>query len=78
MGIKVDENDDKSIEGKQLALNLMDHVTSIKDACKIKQKMLPLQGPDLWHKWAGYDKERNRHSNRKETSITTYNSDLDG
>ena len=78
LGIKVDENDDKSIEGKQLALNLMDHVTSIKDACKIKQEMLPLQGPDLWHKWAGYDKERNRHSNRKETSITTYNSDLDG
>ena len=75
--IKVDEHCDGSIKGKQLATELMNTVTGVEDACKIKQEMLPLQGPDHWHKWAEYDKERNRHADRKETSITKYNSNLD-
>ena len=31
-----------------------------------KDKMLPLQGPSLWHKWAKHDKERHRHEKKKQ------------
>ena len=77
IGIEVDESCENSSEGKALATKVMDEIEKNEDASKIKEMMLPLQGPDLWHKWAEYDKERNRHKKKKDTNITMYNSELD-
>lgn len=51
-----------------------------KDPAKLKQIMLPLQGPDLWHAWAINNKERHRHAQiqKMEMDITSYNAEIDG
>ena len=77
IGIEVDENCENSTEGKALAKAVMKVIENIEDASKIKETMLPLQGPDLWHKWAEYDKERNRHTKKKDANIPMYNSEID-
>ena len=46
-------------EGKTLAQRIMDKVKDI-NPNQFKEEQLPLQGPDLWHKWAGFNKKQNR------------------
>lgn len=43
---------------------------------QVKDKMLLLQGPLLWHKWAKHEKERYCHSNEK-INPTEYNAQQD-
>ena len=57
--IIIDEKIMESCErGKKLAMSIMDKIEGI-DPNKLKTQ-LPLQGPDLWHKWASFNKKQNR------------------
>ena len=69
--IKIDEDNEASKAGKQYADMVMKKVNG-----QTKDKMLPLQSPSLWHKWAKHDKERHRHE-KKETNVTDYNTQQD-
>ena len=74
--IEVDEDNEYSKAGKQLAEAVMEQVHSIHYS-EVKQKMLPLQGTELWHKWAMHDKERHRQAKGKDTIVSEYNSEKD-
>jgi len=77
IGIHVDEDDVGCKEGKKLAQNVMETLTSV-SAHEAKLLMLPLQGPDLWHKWAVHDKESYRQLARSQTdSIDHYNVEME-
>ena len=77
VGFKVDEDNKDSEKGKRYAEIIMEKVQSV-HFNEVKDKMLPLQGPSLWHQWAKSDKERHRHVDRKkETSVTEYNAQKD-
>ena len=77
VGFKVDEDNKDSEKGKRYAEITMEKVQSVYFN-EVKDKMLPLQGPSLWHQWAKSDKERHHHVDRKkETSITEYNAQKD-
>ena len=69
--IKIDEDNEASKAGKQYADMVMKKVNG-----QTKDKMLPLQSPSLWHKWAKHDKERHRHE-KIETTVTDYNTQKD-
>ena len=56
IGIKVDEDNVDCKEGHALASNMIQILNSL-PATDAKAQMLPLQGPELWHRWAKYDKE---------------------
>ena len=56
IGIKVDEDKIECKEGWDLA-NRMIQSLNKSSATEAKTQMLPLQGPELWHKWAKHDKE---------------------
>ena len=56
IGIRVDEDNADCKEGHALASTMIEILNSV-PATNAKAQMLPLQGPDLWHKWAKYDKE---------------------
>ncbi|XP_065900804.1 interferon-induced very large GTPase 1-like isoform X2 [Dysidea avara] len=76
IGIQIDEDDAGCKEGKKLAENVMGKVTSV-SAYEAKLLMLPLQGPNLWHKWAIHDKESYRQLAKSLTdSIDHYNIDM--
>ena len=76
-GIKIDEDIEDSVNGKQYAKTIMEKVHSVRFN-EVKDKMLPLQGPSLWHQWAKNDKERHRHEQiKQETSVTKYNAQID-
>ena len=77
IGIKIDEDNKDSKVGKHYAEIIMEKVKS-EQFNEVKDKMLPLQGPSLWHQWAKNNKERYRQAQRKqETSITEYNAEKD-
>ena len=59
VGIDVDEDDPACIQGKKIATDLKEKLSSVKTA--IKSKIFPLQGRELWHQWAKHDKELHRH-----------------
>ena len=75
LGIQIDENDKGCKEGQQLAEGVMQQITSL-HAHEAKLKMLPLQGPDLWHKWATLDKESYRQLARNK-SVDVYSKDIE-
>ena len=76
IGIQIDE-DEAGCKGRKLAENVMDKVKSV-SAHEAKLKMLPLQGPNLWHKWAVHDKESYRQLSKSVTdSLHHYNADMD-
>ena len=75
-GIQIDEDDKGCKEGQQLAEGVMQQITSL-SAHEAKLKMLPLQGPDLWHKWALLDKESYRQLARNK-SVDVYSKDIEG
>ena len=74
-GIQIDEDDKGCKEGQQLAEGVMQQITSL-SAHEAKLKMLPLQGPDLWHKWATLDKESYRQLARNK-SVDVYSKDIE-
>ena len=73
--IFIDENIEESKEGKRCARMVIKELDSVK-LDKVKDEMLPLQGPELWCQWAELDKERYRHVNRKQ-DVTEYNATID-
>ena len=75
LGIHIDEDDKGCKDGKKLAKEVMQQVTSISDH-EAKLKMLPLQGPELWHKWATLDKETYRQLSRNK-NIDVYSKDME-
>ena len=57
--IKVDTDSPYCKQGQILASNIMKTLKDI-PAAEVKEVMVPLQGPNLWHKWANLDKKQNR------------------
>ncbi len=58
--IKIDEQQFDSCQiGKQFANKIMIDIKDI-DANEVKEKVIPLQGRKLWHKWARLDKQESR------------------
>ena len=74
LNITIDEDDTKCKYCKQLVQGMVMEKIKAYSSTTAKSKLLPLQGPSLWHKWAQHDKERNRHIARYKTSIEHYNS----
>jgi len=74
-GIQIDEDDDGCKDGKMLAKGVMEQITSL-PAHESKLKILPLQGPDLWHKWATLDKESYRQLSRNK-KVDVYSKDME-
>ena len=64
LDIKVDEDDDDCVLGKQAAHAIRDIITTNKFT-EIKSHFLRLQGPEMWQKWAEHNKEYHRHKERK-------------
>ena len=79
IGIHVDEDVQECKEGKRLATALVAKITSLDtnpdSTTMVKDRMLPLQGPNLWQAWTEHDKEQHRHINRGSRSIEQYNSE---
>ena len=71
--ISIDEYNEDSLVGKLYAESVMKEI----NWGGTKYKMLPLQGPSLWHKWAKHDKERHRHADRNNINVTEYNTQQD-
>ena len=57
--IKVDVDSPSCKQGQTLASNIMNELNG-KQPADVKDIMVPLQGPNLWHKWAELDKKENR------------------
>ena len=57
--IKVDAESQSCKQGQILASNIMKELKDI-PASEMKEVMVPLQGPNLWHKWAKLNKKQNR------------------
>ena len=74
-GIQIDEEDKGCEEGQKLAKGVMEQITSL-SAHEAKLNMLPLQGPDLWHKWATLDKESYRQLARNK-NIDVYSKEME-
>jgi len=76
VGIHVDEDIQECKEGNQLAQTLIAEITSLDtdpdSTASVKDKMLPLQSPKLWHEWAKHDKEQHRHIYRGSRGIEQY------
>ena len=79
VGILVDEDNEDCKEGQKLATALVAQIISLDknpdSTASVKNGMLPLQGPKLWHMWAKHDKEQHRHINRGSRGIEQYNSE---
>ena len=73
--IQIDEDDKGCKEGRNLAEGVMQLITSL-PAHEAKLRTLPLQGPDLWHKWATLDKESYRQLARNK-SFDIYSKDME-
>ena len=73
-GIQVDE-DEECIKGKNLAEEVMQRIVSL-SSHEAKLKILPLQGPNMWQKWATLDKESYRQVERN-TSVDVYCKDME-
>ena len=74
-GIQIDEDDKGCKEGRKLAEGVIQQITSLFPH-EAKLKMLPLQGADLWHKWAALDKESYRQLARNK-SIDVYSKNIE-
>jgi len=68
LNILVDEVDISCSKGKASAEKMVKLITSTPISIA-KQKMLPLQGPSLWRKWASLDKESYRQLLRSEANL---------
>ena len=75
-GIKVDEDNANCKEGHALAYSMIEILNSV-EAIDAKAKMLPLQGSDLWHKWAEHDKESFQKRKKGNGTVAYFNQSLD-
>ena len=69
--IIVDEDDQKCAMGKMLATELKTIIEEIPSG-ESPRSLLPLQGPDLWHKWTWHNKEQVRVKHKGRESIQEY------
>jgi hypothetical protein len=69
--IDVDENEACLKEGFKKANTILKLLTQ---QGSTKRDMLPLQGEELWQKWASNDKEQHRQLNRGSKSVSAYSS----
>ena len=78
-GIYVDEDNDQFVEGQKLACSfhgLLNNFQPEVHKVSAKDKMLPLQGPKMWQKWAENDREECRQINRGSEATESYTSRL--
>ena len=61
IGIQIDEDVKDNKKGCSLAKATMNKLQSV-SVTEAKATLLPLQGPELWHKWAKHDKDSYRSS----------------
>ena len=72
-GITIDEDSLEFKEGRRLANSLKEILMSPVDpTSNAKEAMLPLQGKNLWIKWASLDKEEHRQVNRGGEKVDKY------
>ena len=76
IGIAIDEDTAESKVGKSLA-NVMIKTLNSVPTTDVKAQMLPLQGPELWHKWAKYDKENFRKLKKENATVAYFNETLE-
>ena len=69
--IEIDEDDDECVLGRKAALQMKQMIDGV-EFTKIKNHFLPLQGPEMWQKWAAHEKEHHRHKERKNQSPMEY------
>ena len=60
--ICIDEEDEDCDKGKSRALSVMKHAKD--NMSKSKYNILPLQGPNFWHKWVACNNESYHHKKR--------------
>ena len=72
--IFVDEDEQDCRKGKELANVFEEILNKFKEThgAESLKKSLPLQGPDLWQKWALTDKEQYRQSKRDKCEVEMY------
>ena len=75
-GIKVDEDNQECKEGHKLANHIVKVLDSV-SATDAKGLLLPLQGPELWHKWANHDKESFQALNKGNVTVAYYNDTIE-
>ena len=71
IGIKVDEDNEDCVLGKKAAFQMKQLICET-PFTNIKNHFLPLQGPEMWQKWAIHEKEHHRHKDRKNQSPMEY------
>ena len=72
IGIRIDEDNAECKQGQALANNMMQTLNKIPPT-EAKAQMLPLQGPELWHKWAKHDKEGFQKPNKENVTVAYFN-----
>ena len=76
VGIHVDEDCPECCAGQQLAKRVMLQLRRDKDDADIKNKILPLQGKELWHEWAKFNKEMHRYLNKVDKTARMYDTEM--
>ena len=76
IGIRVDENNTECKEGHALASSMIQTLNSV-PSTDAKAQMLPLQGPDLWHKWAKCDKESFQKPTQGNVTVPYFNKSVE-
>ena len=76
IGIRVDENNAECKEGHALASSMIQILNSVPPT-DAKAQMLPLQGPDLWHKWAKCDKESFQKPTQGNVTVPYFNKSVE-
>ena len=69
--IEIDEDDEECVLGRKAALKMKQIIDGV-EFTKIKDHFLPLQGPEMWQKWAAHEKEHHRHKERRNQSPMEY------
>ena len=69
--IEVDEDEGDCMLGRKAVFQMKQTIDKV-EFTKIKNKFLPLQGPEMWQKWAEHEKEYYRHKERKSLSPMEY------
>ena len=72
IGITVDEDNADCKEGYAIANDMIQVLNSV-SAADAKTRMLPLQGPELWQKWAKHDKKNFQESTKGNAAVAYYN-----
>ena len=76
IGIMVDEDNADCREGHGLATDMIQALNSI-PTTDAKAQILPLQGPELWHKWAKHDKESFQKPKKGNGTVAYFNKDVE-